>query len=171
MQIFKSKLLLILTTLAFILAISVTMSMAQEKVKITSKYTGVFTKMEQMKLDDIEGHTMTSYEAKGAGSASNGDLTFLNQGMSDLVKGNGTHRGYWKATDKDGHSQWAKWQGKVSTTMSPAGRPIVKFGGTWSFTKGTGKWENVQGGGTYKGMFIGPGIFSNETEGEYFIKK
>ena len=43
--------------------------------------------------------------------------------------------------------------------MSPEGRPNVKFGGTWSFIKGTGKWENVQGEGTYKGMFIGPGIF------------
>jgi len=145
--------------------------MAQEKVKITSKYTGVFTKMEQMKLDDTEGHTLNSYEAKGAGTGSVGGFTFVNQGMSDLVKGNGTHFGYYKATDKDGHVYFAKWQGKVSTTMSPEGRPIVKFGGTWSFTKGTGKWENVQGGGTYKGMFIGPGIFSNETEGEYFIKK
>jgi len=47
----------------------------------------------------------------------------------------------------------------------------VKFGGTWSFIRGTGKWENVQGGGTYKGWFIGQGIFINTTEGEYIIKK
>jgi len=64
-QIFKSKLLLILTTHVFILAFSITTSTAQEKVKINSKYTGVFTKMEQMKLDDTEGHTLNSYEAKG----------------------------------------------------------------------------------------------------------
>jgi len=171
MQIFKSKLLLTLTTLAFILTLSVTTSMAQEKVKITSKYTGVFTKTEQIKPDDTEGHTLNLYEAKGAGTGSNGGFTFVNQGMSDLVKGNGTHQGYYKATDKDGHVWFANWQGKVTTTMSPEGRPNVKFAGTWSFDKGTGKWEGIQGGGTYKGMFIGPGIFANETEGEYFIKK
>ena len=171
MRIFKSKLLLILTTLAFILAFSVTTSTAQEKVKINSKYTGVFTKYEQMKPDDTEGHTMSSYEAKGAGTGSIGDFTFFNQGMSDLVKGNGTHFGYYKQTDKDGHVSFSKWQGKVTTTKSPEGRPIMKFGGTWSFTKGTGKWENVQGGGTYKGWFIGQGIFTNITEGEYSIKK
>ena len=171
MQIFKSKLLLILTTLAFILAFSVTTSTAQEKLKINAKATGVMTKMEQMKPDDTEGHTLNSYEAKGAGTGSAGGFTFLNQGYSDLVKGNGPHFGYYKATDKDGHVYFAKWQGKVTTTMSPEGKPNVQFGGTWSFIKGTGKWENVQGGGTYKGMFIGQGIFANTTEGEYLIKK
>jgi hypothetical protein len=171
MQLSKSKLFLIITTLVLILAFSVTTSMAQEKIKISSTYTGAFTKMEQIKPDDIEGHTLSLYEAKGAGTGSVGGFTFFNQGMSDLVKGNGTHHGYYKATDKDGHVYFAKWQGKVTTTMSPEGMPMVKFGGTWSFTKGTGKWENVQGGGTYKGMFIGDGIFSNVTEGEYFIKK
>ena len=100
MQIFKSKLLLILTTLAFILAFSVTTSTAQEKVKINSKYTGVFTKMEQIKPDDTEGHTLSLYEAKGAGTGSAGGFTFFNQGMSDLVKGNGTHLGTIKQLTK-----------------------------------------------------------------------
>ena len=124
-----------------------------------------------MKPDDTEGHTLNSYEAKGAGTGSAGGFTFFNQGFSDLVKGNGPHFGYYKATDKDGHVYFAKWQGKVTTTMSPEGRPIVKFGGTWSFTKGTGKYENAQGGGTYKGWFIGQGIYTYISEGEYTIKK
>ena len=171
MQVFKSKLLLVLTTLALIIAFGVTTSTAQEKLKIKTTAYGVFTKYEQMKPDDTEGHTMTSYEAKGAGKGSGGDFTFFNQGMSDLVKGNGTHHGYYKSTDKDGHSMWTNWQGKVTTTLSPEGKPIVKFGGTWSFTKGTGKWENAQGGGTYKGWFIGQGIYTAITEGEYSIKK
>ncbi len=47
----------------------------------------------------------------------------------------------------------------------------MKFEGTWSITKGTGKFENAQGGGTYKGWFIGQGIFTYISEGEYFIKK
>jgi hypothetical protein len=118
MQIFKSKLLLILTTLSFILAFSVTTSTAQEKVKMQSKYYGVFTKYEQMKIDDAEGHAMSFYEAKGAGTGSNGEFTFINQGTSDLVKGNGPHHGYFKATDKNGHVYFSEWQGKVTTTKS-----------------------------------------------------
>ena len=170
MQIFKSKLLLILTTLALILAFGVTTSTAQEKVKMESKYYGVFTKFDQMKPDDTEGHTMSFYEAKGAGTGSNGDFTFFNQGTSDLVKGNGPHHGYFKATGKNGH-YFSKWQGNVTTTKSPEGKPIMKFEGTWSLIKGTGKWENAQGGGTYKGWFIGQGIFINTTEGEATLKK
>ena len=171
MKIYKSKLFLVLTTLALILTFGVTTSTAQEKINMKAKYYGVFTKSEQMKPDDTEGHTMSFYESKGAGTGSNGEFTNFNQGTSDLVKGNGTHHGYYKATDKNGHVYFSKWQGKVTTTKSPEGRPIMKFGGTWSLIRGTGKWKNAQGGGTYKGWFIGQGIFVNTTEGEVTIKK
>lgn len=72
---------------------------------------------------------------------------------------------------KDGNVFFSKWQGKVSTTQSPEGKPIMKWEGTFSYVKGTGKWENIQGGGTYKGGFIARGIYVNHVEGEYFIKK
>jgi len=171
MQVFKSKLLLVLTTLALIIAFGVTTSTAQEKMKIKSKVYGVFTKIERMKPADTEGHTMSFYEAKGTGTGSTGEFTFLNIGTSDLVKGNGPHHGYSKFTDKDGHVYFNKWQGKVTTTKSPEGRPIVKFGGTWSIIRGTGKWENAQGGGTYKGWFTGQGIYTYIGEGEIIMKK
>ena len=172
MQLLKSKrLMLLLITFASIFAFGVTTSLAQEKVKIKSKTYGVFTKFEQLKPDDTEGHTMTLYVAKGAGSGLIGEVTFLSRGMSDLVKGNGPHHGYYKLIDKDGHSLFSKWQGKVTTTKSPEGKPIMKFGGTWSISKGTGKFENAQGGGTYKGGFIASETSVNYVEGEYVIKK
>jgi hypothetical protein len=153
------------------LAFGVTTSLAQEKVKIKTKYYGVFTKYEQMKPADTEGHTMSFYESKGGGAGDAGDVTFLTRGTSDLVKGNGPHHGYTKINDKDGHFFFTKWQGEVTTTKTPEDKSIMKFGGTWSMTKGTGKYENAQGGGTYKGWFIGPGIFTYISEGEYVIKK
>ncbi len=172
MQLLKSKrLMLLFITIVSIFAFSVTTSLAQEKVKIKSKLYGVFTTFEVMKPGDTEGHTLSLYEAKGAGSGNAGDVTFLNNGQSDLVKGNGPHHGYSKMIDKDGHFYFSKWQGKVTTTKSPEGKTIMKFGGTWSIAKGTGKWENAQGGGTYKGWFIGKGIYTYIAEGEYFIKK
>jgi hypothetical protein len=172
MQLLKSKkLMLLLITLVSIFAFGATTSLAQEKVKIKTKFYGVFTTFEQMKPDDTEGHTLSLYEAKGAGAGASGDVTFLADGQSDLVKGNGPHHGYTKINDKDGHFYFTKWQGEVTTTKSPEGKPIMKFGGTWSITKGTGKWENAQGDGTYKGWFIGKGIYTYISEGEYFIKK
>jgi hypothetical protein len=169
MQIIKSHLLLMLTALALVLVFGVTTSTAQETIKMTTKYYGVFTKMEQMNLDDTEGHTMSFYESKGAGTGSTEDFTFWSPGASDLIKGNGPHHGYFKATDKNGDVYFNKWQGKVTTTMSPQGTPMVKYEGTWSFIRGTGRWENAQGGGTYKGWFIGEGIYVNTTEGELTI--
>ena len=47
----------------------------------------------------------------------------------------------------------------------------MKFEGTWSVVKGTGKWENAKGSGTYKGWFIGQGIYTYVGEGEIEMKK
>jgi hypothetical protein len=43
--------------------------------------------------------------------------------------------------------------------------------GTFSYTKGTALFENIQGGGTYKGKYISEKTYIVEWEGEYFIKK
>ena len=172
MQLLKSKrLILLLITFASILAFGVTTSLAQEKVKTKRKDYGVMVKYETFKVDDIEGHALNLYETRGVGVGSTGENAFISKGQSDLVKGNGTHQGYYKNTDKDGDVFFSKWQGKVSTTQSPEGKPIMKWEGTFSYVKGTGKWENIQGGGTYKGGFIARGIYVNYVEGEYVIQK
>ncbi len=172
MQLLKSKkLMLLLITLAAIFAFGVTTSLAQEKVKTKRKDYGVIVKYETFKVDDFEGHAVNMYESRGVGVASTGESSWISKGQSDLTKGNGTHQGYYKSTDKDGDAFFSKWQGKVSTTQSPEGKPIMKWEGTYSYVKGTGKWENIQGGGTYKGGFVARGIYVNYVEGEYIIKK
>ncbi len=172
MQLLKSKkLMLLLITLAAIFAFGVTTSLAQEKVKTKRKDYGVMVTYETLKADDIEGHTLNLFENRGAGVGSAGESTFIAKGQSDLTKGNGTHQGYYKNTDKDGNAFFTKWQGKVSTTKSPEGKPIMKWEGTFSYVKGTGKWENIQGDGTYKGGFVARGVYVNYIEGEHIIKK
>jgi hypothetical protein len=49
--------------------------------------------------------------------------------------------------------------------------PKITFNGPYSYAKGTGKYENIQGGGTFSGGYIGKGILFTDVEGEYFIKK
>ena len=96
---------------------------------------------------------------------------FVSYSVSDVINGNGTQRGYTVTTNKDGDKSFSKSQGKVTTVMSDKGIPLVSFEGTWEFTGGTGKWAGIQGKGTYKGKFIGPGIFTYDMEGESSIKK
>lgn len=166
MRIFRSKMILLLISLFAIFSFGVTMSFAEQ---VKGKRFGTFESKETIKLDDTEGHTIGMGASKGVDVAQ-GSI-YLNWSTSDLVKGNGTQQAYTKTIDKDGDITFSKSQGKISTTMSPKGIPLVTFEGTWSFIKGTGKWENVQGNGTYKGKFIGPGIYTYDWEGEYSIKK
>jgi hypothetical protein len=169
MQSLKSKrLVLLLISLAAIFAFGITTSLAQEKIKIKGKRVGT-SESKPIEVDDIEGHILSTGIAKGVDVVNN--EIFISWSTADLVKGNGTHQGYGKGIDKDGNVYFNTFQGKISTTMSPQGRPLVTFEGTWSLVRGTGKWENAQGSGSYKGRFIGPGIFTYDWEGEYFIKK
>ncbi|EFK11054.1 conserved hypothetical protein [delta proteobacterium NaphS2] len=169
MQTLKSKkVMLLLIGLVAIFVFGVTTSLAQEKIKLQGKRFGTYTS-DSIKVEDMENHILGTGMAKGV-DVIQGSI-FFTWSTADLVNGNGTHQGYTKTIDKDGDATFGKWQGEVSTTMSPKGTPLVMFEGTWSFTKGTGKWKNVQGNGTYKGKFIGPGIYSYDLEGEYFIKK
>ena len=163
------KLVLLLISLSAIFVLGVTTSLAQEKIKIKGKRFGTFESKASIKVDDTEGHTLGVGISKGVDVITSS--IFISRSTSDFVKGNGTHQGYTKTIDKDGDASFSKFQGRVSTKMSPKGTPLVSFEGTWSFTKGTGKWKNVQGNGTCKGKFIGPGILTYDFGGEYFIKK
>ena len=75
-----------------------------------------------------------------------------------------------KLTKKD-DTVFAKWKGSVMTTLSAEGTPVTTFEGSFSYIKGTGHFENIHGGGTYKGRFISKTIYTVEWEGEYFIEK
>jgi hypothetical protein len=149
MQILKSKkVMLLLISLASIFALGVTTSIAQEKIKFSGKQYWVVTKVEVMNVDDIEGHVLSLGESKGVDVVT-GDQ-FVTKGSVDLVKGNGSHWGYSKVIDKDGDVRFIKYEGKVTTTLSPEGKPIITTEDTFSLIKGTGKWENAHGGGHAK---------------------
>ena len=170
MQVLKSKrLMLLIISLASIFALGLTSSLAQEKTKFAGKRYGVMTKTEVIELDDTEGHILSLGESKGI-DVTTGDQ-FVSSGFSDSVMGNGTHWGYSKTIDKDGDVAFSPFKMQVTTTLSPQGKPITTFQGTFSFSKGTGKWENVQASGTFKGRMIGPETYMYDWEGEYSTKK
>ena len=162
-------------SLALIFALGVTTSIAQQKTKIAGKMTCASIKSERINVGDTEGHILLLSEYEGA-NVSTGKHKFMDGaqvvGMTfgDLVKGNGPHQGYIKMS-LNGDAVFSKYEGKTTTTLSPEGTPIMTFEGTFSYIKGTGQFENIQGGGIYKGRYISRTIWVAKWEGEYSIKK
>jgi len=156
--------------MASVLAFCATASLAQGKVKVKFRAFAVVTKMERFEVGDTEGHFVSILQNKGV--TSDGKFVRYFTTRSDLIKGNGTLSGYGKYVEvKDGDAYFVQFDGPVSTTKSPEGRLKITFKGTYSYAKGTGKYENIQGGGTFSGGYIGDGIISVDVEGEYSIKK
>jgi hypothetical protein len=156
--------------MASVLAFCATQSLAQEKVKVKFRAFAVVTEMEKFEVGDTEGHYIGILQNKGV--TSDGKFVRYFTTRSDLIKGNGTLSGYGKYVEvKDGDAYFVKFDGSVSTTKSPEGKLKITFNGPYSYAKGTGKYENIQGGGTFSGGYIGKGIMSVDVEGEYFIKK
>ncbi len=157
-------------SLSLILAFGVITSTAEEKIKRSDKRYGVTTKVEMIKVDDTEGHIIQIAESTGF-DVSTGAVA-VTRNLYDLIKGNGTVQGYTTIKDPDGGNvRYTKAVGKVTTTLSPAGKPIMIMEGTYSFVRGTGTWEGFQGGGTWKGQILGGGVYTMDWEGEFTKKQ
>ena len=162
-------------SLFLIFALGVATSPAQQKIKVSGKHTLAYTPGIKINVGDTEDHIISLSEFEGTNVSTGKEKLMdgaLDIGMtfSDIVKGSGPHQGYGKMSLNGDVIFW-KHQGKAATTLSPEGKPVTTVEGTWTWTKGAGKYENIQGSGTYKGKYISKTIVIVEWEGEYFIKK
>lgn len=176
MQILTSKRLTVLfISLALIFGLCVSSLMAQEKFKIAGKTTAAYTVREVVEVGDTEGHSLYLLKNEGF-NESTGEYKFMDGaetvwfGIADYIKGNGHHTVYTKLSLND-NVVYSKAEGKTTTILSAEGKPVTTFEGSFTFTKGTGKYKNIQGSCTYKGKLVSSVIIVNEWEGEYFIKK
>lgn len=161
--------------LALIIALIVIPAMAEKKHEIAGKMTMDYPTQERIEVGDTEGHVLSFGAAKGTNECISkhkfmDGAQAVNVAFSDLVQGNGPHQGYLKLTLGD-DAVIFKWDGMVTTTVPEEGTPIITFEGTCSYIKGTGKFENIQGGGTYKGQFTSKTEYTAEWECEYSIAK
>jgi hypothetical protein len=149
--------------------------MAQKKFKCAGKQTAAYTVREVVEVGDTEGHSLILLKSEGF-NESTGEHKFMDGAevvwfaISDYIKGNGPHTVYTKMSLNDDVIH-GKAEGKTTTVLSPEGKPVTTFEGTMSFTKGTGKYKNIQGSITYQGRLVSSVIIVNEWEGEYFIKE
>ena len=176
MRILPSRRLTVLfISIALIFGLCVSSLMAQQKFKIAGKITAAYTVREVVEVGDIEGHSLYLLKNEGF-NESTGEHKFMDGaetvwfGIADYIKGNGSHTVYTKLSLND-NVVYAKAEGKTTTILSPEGKPVTTFEGSFTFTKGTGKYKNIQGSCNYKGKLVSSVIIVNEWEGEYFIKE
>ncbi len=170
-----NRLIALFVGLALILAFTPTMTTAQEMTKIAGEIKAVYTKQDTAAVGDTEGHNLILATSEGPNVSTAAHefmegARVINYSFNDLVGGNGPHEGYVEFT-KNGDSAFGKWQGKVTTTLSAEGVPATSFEGTTTWIKGTGKFESIQGTGTYKGEFISKTEYAVAWEGKYSIKE
>jgi hypothetical protein len=167
----KSKIVGIMALIAFSMGVVlVGDAVAAERGKITFRIVNYVTTVHTLKVPDVEGHANVLFEAKGITFYEKWGPALISQIVSfDLIKGVGTYQGYSHTTFPDGSTTTAKFEGKSTATAAGLVTGIAASEGTWTFTKGTGKFEGIQGRGTFKTYTLGPGQYYADNEGEYIL--
>jgi len=167
--------LAVFVILALFFALEAGLAFAQEKIKVSFRQTHATVKSEYLEIGDVKGHYAGFRHYEGAMEVIEGpkalegaQITGVSQG--DTIQGNGSAHGYTKAV-KGPNSIVMKWELQVRTSTSPEGTPVMTYEGPFTFIKGTGEFEGIQGGGTIKGKYISKNISITEPEGEYWIEK
>jgi hypothetical protein len=157
----KSKVMAMMVLIAFAMSIVlVGNAVAGEKFK--ARAVKHVLKWEQINVGDEEGHVVVLYESKGISNDLQGKSYtdgWVNheKGLFDMNNktGAGSCQGYSEFTSKEGEKIFSKWEGSMAN-------------GTWTFFKGTGRYEGIRGGGTWSPgpPTSDPGYFSTNHEGE-----
>ncbi len=167
--------MILLLSLALIVAFSMAFSEEPEKIKVAGVQKTAYIAQHEVEVGDVEGHVFYLNKMEGTNTSKcehefMEGAKIITTGFADYIKGNGMHWGY-NCMALEGDKIFAEYKGKTTTVLSEEGKPIVTLEGKFKMVKGTGKYENIQGGGTYKAKLVSETELVNEWEGEYFIKK
>jgi hypothetical protein len=159
------KIVIAVIVCVLIFSIGVTNSIAQEKKKVSDTTYWFATKTEVIKVNEAKGHIIQISESKGI-NVGRKELAIC-RNTYDLVKGNGTLRGYSTLMGLDGKViRNLKQEGKVITLLSAEGKPIMTGEGTWVVVPDNTWVTSVKGSGTWKLKMVSDGIFIMDWEGE-----
>ncbi|MGD0626952.1 MAG: hypothetical protein ABSB32_19865 [Thermodesulfobacteriota bacterium] len=158
----KSKIVGMMALIAFAMSIFLVGDVvAGERGKVSNREIWFMTTIQTLKVPDMEGHTIHLWEAKGIILTEKwGACQGYVPATSDFItpKGIMTSQGYVQYTYPDGSTTIQKWESKGGT--SP---------GTWTYLKGTGRFEGIQGGGTFTHSMVAPDRWYTDIEGEYTL--
>ncbi|HMK77754.1 MAG TPA: hypothetical protein VK568_16455 [Thermodesulfobacteriota bacterium] len=166
----KFKIVGMIVLIAFAMSIVlVGDAVAAEKGKVTYRQVFNVTTIHTLKVPDVEGHAYTLFEAKGILFSEKWGPAVVSMIASfDLIKGLGTFQGYAHTTYPDGSTNTTRFEGKaISSGVGLTGTGVSEV--TWTYVKGTGKFQGIQGRGTSKSYVLAPGQFYADAEGEYTL--
>jgi hypothetical protein len=132
----------------FLIAALILLPAAQAGEK-TEKFKGrhvtQISKIDVVKVDDVEGHVIGILQRRGL-DFKNGEIgIYRNWAYFDVIKGKGTATGYSQVTYEDGSTTFATVQG----TLEPLEGKRATGKGTFTFVRGSGRFEGIKGGGTW----------------------
>lgn len=133
--------------------------------KISGTFSGKVNWQTTVALPHASGHILSLAEIAGPQRCDDpdwADASITYWGTADLLNGNGSQGGHWVNHHSEGDQDWGTFEGQVTTS---GGQTVIE--GTWKYTGGTGRFQNIRGGGTYKGQLPSPDQIENTWEGEY----
>lgn len=166
----------ILVTLLATILLSSQASLAQAQTgsfTANGKMTGLLSET-KMLPGDKQGHELTMVRRMDSITYSDpvfgsGEAVVIS--ISDYVIGTGgQHRGYFAIKHPNGETTFTAYEGANEITPKAGGPPDNTFAGKWQCIGGTGRFDGISGGGTYKGMATPTGP-TYEFEGQYNLKR
>ena len=145
-------------------------ALAEQKVKINGKRFGVVIDQSRHGVDDVKGHIVGISVSEGVDVLFKSTFRSISYLDGQMPKG-GAIQGWSTAIFPNGDKNFTRFEGRMEGKVGPNGQPAMLMHGTWKFVSGTGKWAGVQGGGTFKGQYLGKNIYTYDWQGEYSIKK
>ena len=134
-------------------------------IQNSGSFIGHTRMLHVLSLADVPGHELQTVEVTGIHSSkdekwNNASLTYW--GMSDLIAGNGSQRGYYVNVHPDGGREHGTFEGKVTTTQSG-----TRIEGTWRATDGTGIYAGITAEGTFTVRLTSPTEGDCSWQGRY----
>jgi len=136
---------------------------------ITGSFSGRITKQSALPLTDQPNHDLSIGEVSGTQRSpdplwNNANITYW--GVTDLLDGEGSQRGYYNNVHADNGRDWGTFEGKVT---SAGGTMTVE--GTWKFAGGDGEYRGITGGGKFKTVMKSETELEATWEGNYELAR
>jgi hypothetical protein len=111
-------------------------------------FSGKITKQSAITLSDQSNHEMNIAEVSGTQKSVDplwNDSKITYWGVTDLLNGKGSQRGYFNNVHPDGGRDFGTFEGKATAAGSG-----ITVEGTYKFTGGDGMYGGMSGGGKFK---------------------
>ena len=136
---------------------------------ITGSFSGRITNQSALPLTDQPDHELGIAEVSGTQKSpdplwDSASITYW--GVTDLLGGKGSQRGYFNNVHADGGRDWGTFEGRVAAA---GGAMTVE--GNYENTGGDGQYRGITGGGTFKSVMKSESELEASWEGSYELAK